>query len=143
MPMGRDLSALYLFLATVLEFFTDDLPLECLEVAEKPQAGLRSLDHLAAARQAMSVNTAVTVKYIQGFQNAWQADPAGPDTTPHRAKLASRGKRSPRSQTSQRRTTVRERASTAALRDGSGSPQAEPDVPNGARADGETPLKPS
>jgi hypothetical protein len=37
----------------------------------------RSLDHLAAARQAMSVNTAVAVKYVQGFRDAWGDTAAG------------------------------------------------------------------
>ena len=68
---ARDLSAWYLFLATILEFFTDDLQRDRMETAEDPAAGARSLDHLAAARQAMSVNTRVAVRHIEEFRAGW------------------------------------------------------------------------
>jgi len=79
---ARDLSALYFFLATVLEFFTDDLPRSHLETAENPTQGKRSLDHLAAARQQMSVNVRVAVRYIEDFRIAWNLGPDSAEIPP-------------------------------------------------------------
>ena len=82
---ARDLSALYMFLATVLDFFTDEIHRGSLETAEDPGQGTRSLDHLAAGRQAMSVNANIAIRYIQDFRAAWAQGPADSQPAPARA----------------------------------------------------------
>ncbi len=79
---ARDLSAWYLFLATILEFFTDELQRDRMETAEDPTVGPRSLDHLAAARQAMSVNTRVAVRHIEEFRTGWGLGQPQPKPAP-------------------------------------------------------------
>lgn len=79
---ARDLSAWYLFLATILEFFTDELQRDRMETAEDPKVGPRSLEHLAAARQAMSVNTRVAVRHIEEFRTGWGLGQAQPKPGP-------------------------------------------------------------
>ncbi len=93
---ARDLSALYFFLATVLDFFTDHLPPDHLETAENAAQGVRSLDHLAAARQQMSVNTRVAVRYMDEFRIAWNLGPdsaQGPRQREHEETISIKGAR--------------------------------------------------
>lgn len=68
--LARELAGFYYYACTIEEVFTDDLDVERLRQAERPEGPL-SLERLAQARQAFSDNSVIAWDAVTRFREAW------------------------------------------------------------------------